>query len=477
MGEISRREYLKRSAVVVAGAAIAGCTSERSGDVADPGGPDGGGGAVFEAGVVPIEHSGWVAGQGVFPDYPALAADLAADVVVVGAGLAGSSLALHLAEARLKVVVLERHQPGWGASGRNAGHVLPVLKDLDLIRQFPDGGGRFLDIFREHHGIPFDLSKKYGFSCDAKQSGYLKAMTREKVFRQQQKASSFWKDQGQEVAWLGASEMQRLTGSTRYPYGVLYQSGGRVNPYRLTHGMIQAATGLGASVFGNSEALLLARQGQRWRVSTEAGSVVADRVVFCTNAYPGEIAPEFSNNYYPLLAYGLCTRPLPAKAAELIMPSRAAMAQIPIDLNPLVIDGDNRLVTASIPRGSNPGDAAWHFRHHLAWIHRTWPETRGLDLELERYWTGRVALREREFPGVFRLQSGVYGLMHFNAWGNVMAPLLGMVLAQALADDRMDRLPFPLEEPEPVANRNRQELMIRKIMIPLARTAQRIGMI
>lgn len=474
MDEISRREYLKRSAVVMTGMAVAGCTSEHSGAVFDRDGGDED--SIFEAGAVPIEQSGWTAGRGVFPGYPALTGDQEADVVIVGAGLAGSSLALHLTEARLKVAVLERHQPGWGASGRNAGHVLPVLKDLDLIRGFPDGGRRFLEIFQEHHTIPFDLSRKYGFFCDAEQTGYLNAMSREKAFQQQRDESLFWIDQGQEVAWLGGSDMQRLTGTTRYPHGVLYRSGGRVNPYLLTNGMIRAAAQRGASIHGESEALVLARQGRRWRVGTEAGSVVADRVVFCTNAYPGAIVPEFSDNYYPLLSYALCTQPLPARAAEIIMPSRAAMAQVPIDLNPLVIDGDNRLITASIP-GSNPADAAWHFRHHLAWIHRTWPETRELGIEMEHYWTGRVAMREREFPGVFRLRPGVYGLMHFNAWGNVMAPLLGKVMAEALAADRIDQLPFPVEEPEPVANMNRQELMIRKVMIPLARTAQRIGII
>ena len=52
------------------------------------------------------------------PPRPALQGAVQADVCVVGAGYTGLSTALHLAEAGLKVVVLEGALVGWGASGR-----------------------------------------------------------------------------------------------------------------------------------------------------------------------------------------------------------------------------------------------------------------------------------------------------------------------------------------------------------------------
>ena len=50
-----------------------------------------------------------------------------ADVCVVGAGLAGLSAALELRQRGFTVALLEAKTVGWGASGRNAGHVLPTL--------------------------------------------------------------------------------------------------------------------------------------------------------------------------------------------------------------------------------------------------------------------------------------------------------------------------------------------------------------
>ena len=45
------------------------------------------------------------------------------DVCIVGAGFTGISAALHLAEAGLRVAVLEANRVGWGASGRNGGQL------------------------------------------------------------------------------------------------------------------------------------------------------------------------------------------------------------------------------------------------------------------------------------------------------------------------------------------------------------------
>src|SRR5690625_7447027 len=92
------------------------------------------------------------------------------------------------------------------------------------------------------------------------------------------------------------------------------------------------------------------------------------------------------------------------------MPGGQTLAQVPIDLNPLVIDEHHRLITASIPSTSRPMDAQWHWARHLEWLHRTWPATRAIPLELEAYWTGRVAMREVGFPGVYALHAGVSGL-------------------------------------------------------------------
>lgn len=398
------------------------------------------------------------------------------DCLVVGAGLAGSSVALHLARQGVAVAVLEARQPGWGASGRNAGHVLPTLRDLSVFESFPDQGRRFLALFDEWHGLPFQLAREYAIDCDARQSGYLNAMQTPKQLQRFKTAMRHWQGR-QEIHEVGGAQMQAMTGSTRYPHGLLYASGGRINPYLFSNGLIAAAAGLGARIFGDSEALSIQPVGQRWKVTTAQGEVTAARVVFCTNAYPTQIVPEFTNCYYPLTAYAISTAPLPAPLREIIMPGGQTLAQVPMDLHPLVIDEQHRLITASIPSPWRVRDAAWHFRQHLRWIQRTWPQAREFPIQLQAYWTGRVAMRAEQFPGIYEVQPGLYGLMHFNAWGNVMAPLLGKLLGEALATDTMASLPFPVTRPAAVGFAGKHDWLVRKTMIPLARLAQRVGVI
>src|SRR5438445_3541674 len=47
-----------------------------------------------------------------------------ADVLIVGGGIAGTSLLWHLAQRRIDAVLVEREHIAWGASGRNAGFLL-----------------------------------------------------------------------------------------------------------------------------------------------------------------------------------------------------------------------------------------------------------------------------------------------------------------------------------------------------------------
>ena len=59
---------------------------------------------------------------------PPLEGERRCDIAIVGGGYTGLSAALRLSEGGADAVVLEAREPGWGASGRNGGQVIPGLK-------------------------------------------------------------------------------------------------------------------------------------------------------------------------------------------------------------------------------------------------------------------------------------------------------------------------------------------------------------
>jgi glycine/D-amino acid oxidase-like deaminating enzyme len=94
----------------------------------------------------------WAAVTPARPDLPALTGAQTCDVVVIGAGFSGRSSALYLGEAGVDVAVVDAMEPGWGASGRNNGQVIPTLSrpdPEDIVRQHGAVGERFVAPLRD----------------------------------------------------------------------------------------------------------------------------------------------------------------------------------------------------------------------------------------------------------------------------------------------------------------------------------------
>ena len=71
----------------------------------------------------PHVDSWYAASANQAPKFPSLSGHVNADVCIVGGGYTGLSSALHLRKRGYRVVLLEANSVGWGASGRNGGHV------------------------------------------------------------------------------------------------------------------------------------------------------------------------------------------------------------------------------------------------------------------------------------------------------------------------------------------------------------------
>src|ERR1044072_5873481 len=124
----------------------------------------------------PLEPSLWAASAPPAPSTPPLEESTQADVCVIGAGYAGLSTALHLAERGVRTVVLEAKEPGYGGSGRNGGQGIPGLKydPDDLEAMFgPERGRKLVAFAGRTADAVFDLIDKHRMDVPHARNGWI----------------------------------------------------------------------------------------------------------------------------------------------------------------------------------------------------------------------------------------------------------------------------------------------------------------
>jgi len=196
------------------------------------------------------------------PPWEPLRADARADVAIVGAGIAGLSLALVLARDGARVVVLEAGRIGAGASGRNAGFVLAGVAENFVAACRRYGGERAARLWRftlTNRTLLRALIQRHGIECESRWNGSLQIAGSE----------AEWAEIRESVALLGP---HRVRGSlVEAERGALFPNDGELHPVRLLHGLAAAAAGLGAQVQEASRATAVAAD----HVVTDAGTVRA----------------------------------------------------------------------------------------------------------------------------------------------------------------------------------------------------------
>ena len=226
---------------------------------------------------------------------PPLFGDVRADVCIVGAGIAGLSLALALARDGARVVVLEAERIGAGASGRNAGFVLAGVAENFVASCRRYGAERAARLWRftvTNRVLLRALVERHGIECEARWNGSLQVAGSEEEWAEIRESVDLLAPQGVRGALLATER------------GAIFADDGELHPVRLLHGLADAAAGLGAQVHEASRATAVSAD----HVVTGAGAVRSGAVVACTGAWTERLLP--SSRVVPIRGQMLATAPL-----------------------------------------------------------------------------------------------------------------------------------------------------------------------
>lgn len=362
----------------------------------------------------------------------ALSGGLKTSVVVVGAGLTGLSAALALAERSTDVVVLDAHEPGFGASGRNGGQVNPGWKHPPGDIEGLFGGDRAEGMISFAYGAPdalFSLTKRLGIDCEARQNGTIRAATNPRNLQDLQVLAEDCAARGMPVELLSREAVAKATGTDCYPGGLLDRRGGDVNPLKLLRGLEDAAGRRGVKIFGHSPATSIEKIQGGWRVQTPSGHVIADKVLLATNGYTDGLWQGLARSIVPVFGAIAATDTLPTSLAEAIMPSRTALYESGRITVYYRVDVSNRLIIGG--RGPmRPIGGVHEISHVTAYALYLWPDL--ARLSWTHCWNGQLAMTEDAWPHLHELAPGIWSCLGYNGRGVALSVALGPRLADLL---------------------------------------------
>lgn len=383
------------------------------------------------------------------PALPWLEGAVAADVAIVGAGFTGLSTALHLAERGASVIVLDAEEPGWGASGRNGGQVIPGLKydPRELIAHFGAERGKALSDFAGRTAETlFDLVTRYAIPCDAVRNGWIQGATDRVGLARVRARTDDWQAQGADVAFIGADEASARVGTNRYFGAFFDRRGGHVQPLSLARGMATAALDKGVRVFGRSAVRKLERSGADWVLAGEHGSVRAGQIVLGTAGYTGDLWPGLKRSIVATTSLQVATSRLPADLAPAVLPGDQSVSETRNHLAYYRRHGPGRLVFGGSGafRDPVPGD----FDALVRAARRHFPQLR--DVKFEFAWWGRFANTTDHLPHLHVLAPGLFTWLGCNGRGVALSTAMGPVLAELVDGARPEDLPVPVTSARPI---------------------------
>ncbi len=376
-----------------------------------------------------LSDSLWTATAAPVSRFAPLAGDLRADVAIIGAGFTGLSAALHLAEGGARVVVIDTHQPGWGASGRNGGQVNPGLKDgpAALRARFGDGiAARLIAMSGGAADLVFDLIDRHAIACDAVRNGWLRAGVTPAQAHDLHALAREWEGEGGGVDPLDRDAMARATGTDDYVGGVIDRRGGTLHPLNYALGLARAAVQAGAAIHGDTPATGLSRRGGLWRVDTAHGALTADKVLLATNAYSGPLHRDLSRSVVPVCSVQVATAPLSPNVAASILPAGAHVSDARRLLLYFRKDAAGRFIMGG--RGSfREGPTLAQQARLRAVSERLFPQLRGT--RWDHAWGGLVAVTPDHMPHLHELAPGLMAGLGYNGRGIAMATAMGREMA------------------------------------------------
>jgi glycine/D-amino acid oxidase-like deaminating enzyme len=252
------------------------------------------------------------------PDRPTPCAPLTApascDLLVIGGGLTGlwAAIEARRADPTADVMLIESHDIGFGASGRNGGFISASLTHGlgHGLAMWPDEMDRLVRMGRDNLDEIVAFLAAEGIDAKVRMCGKTAVATRPHHLRDLEAAHALNLRFGEDSELIDGAAMRADVASPTYLGGMRVRSGGGlVDPALLVWGLKSAALARDVRIHELTAATSMTTGGQGVTVRTERASISARRVLLATNAYP-PLLRALRRRVLPIYDHVLVSEPL-----------------------------------------------------------------------------------------------------------------------------------------------------------------------
>src|SRR5580692_1939364 len=370
--------------------------------------------------------------------------DLDADICVVGAGLAGLTVALEAARLGASVVVLEGRHVGWSASGGLLGTVMPGfglgLKDL-IARIGLEDARELWDLSKEGADYVRAQATEQQMPGIAVTDGVLEVSNVDAGDRLISELQVLSEDFATEVEGWQIDQVRAQLRTDRYFHGVYFPKAFQIDGRKYVHGLAELATRAGARIFEDTPVVGIDASGIRKRIVTPSARLRASHIVLAGNVHLGAPSRRLSETLLPVWRYAGITEPLGDRLGEAIAFKGSVTDTDGVDQF-RVVDGD-RLMWAS-------PETTWdarpqRFAPAVARRIRTIFPQLGRE-QISDVWGGAIGQTVHGMPQIGQLRRGLWVASGFGRQGMNTSAMAGQLIAQSIlwGDERW-RLFSPFE--------------------------------
>jgi glycine/D-amino acid oxidase-like deaminating enzyme len=378
------------------------------------------------------------------PERSRLSFDLDVDIAVVGAGLAGLTVALEAARLGASVAVLEGRHVGWNASGHQLGTVMPGygLPIGDLIARIGFEDTRELwSLSKQGAEYVRATATEQLIPGIALSEGALEVSNVEAGDQLISRLQMLGEDFETEVEGWQVDRVRAELKTEHYFHGVYYPKAFQIDGRKYVHGLAALARRAGARIFEDTPVVSIDPSGIRKRIVTPSARLRASHIVLAGNIHLGAPLRRLSETLLPVWRYAAVTAPLGERLADAITFKGSVSDTGGID-HFRIVDGD-RLMWAS-------PETTWAARPErfapaiARRIRAIFPQLG--PVEISEAWGGAVGQTVHGMPQIGQLRRGLWVTSGFGRQGLNTSAMAGQLIARSIlwGDERW-RLFSPFE--------------------------------